>query len=315
MKKFVLKLILFTITIIILAYALQWFIDTGLKKSNYSPEYKEWYEIYKSNIKADIIIQGSSRSWVHFSPKALEDEFHLPAYNLGINGQQFPLQKWRFDMYMRYNKKPRYIIQSVDVNFFNNPNISYDFNQFIPYLNNEFENRFKNHSFFTELDFNLPLYKYTHTDGAAASGLLNFFNKSPRSNGKYKGFKAYAKNWNANLVDSFKLKNPKGFRVSFDNTTYALFNQFIQQCKKQNIELILVYSPVHASLQNQIINRDSIKNIFLELSKNNNIKYLDYSEIPLCSDTAYFYNANHMNAKGVEIFNKILVSDLKKIIK
>lgn len=315
MKKFLLKLIIFTIIITALAYVLQWVIDTGLKKSSYSPEYKEWYDIYNSKIKADVIIQGSSRSWVHFSPKALEDEFHLKAYNLGINGQQFPIQKWRFDMYTRYNQKPRYIIQSVDANFFNNPVVSYDFNQFIPYLNKEFENRFKNHSFFNDLDFTLPLYKYTHTDGAAAAGILNFFNKSPRDNGKYKGFKAYTKSWSANLVDSFKLNNPNGFRVDFDTSTYSLFKQFIQQCKNQHIELILVYTPVHVSLQNQIINRDSIKNIFMDLSKTNNIKYLDYTTIPLCADTTYFYNANHMNSKGVDIFNKLLVTDLKKIIK
>lgn len=315
MKKFALKLILFFVLTIIAAYLLQWVIDTGLKKSSYSAEYKEWYEIYHSKIDAKIIIQGSSRSWVHFSPKELETAFNMPAYNLGLNGQAYPMQKWRFDIFMKYNKKPDYLIQSVDANFFNNPVITYDYNQFIPYLNKDFDNRFKNHSFFKREDFLIPLYKYTHTDGAATAGIFNFFNKAPKNNGKYKGFKSYSKNWNRAFIDSAIASTPNGFNVGFDTTAYHQFLDMINRCKSENIRLILVYSPVHASLQKLILNKDSIVSVFKDLSVKNNLSYFDYSNIPLCSDTTYFYNANHLNTKGVEVFNKLLINDLKTVIR
>ena len=89
----------------------------------------------------------------------------------------------------------------------------------------------------------------------------------------------------------------------------------INRCKSENIRLILVYSPVHTSLQKLILNKDSIVSVFKDLSVKNNLSYFDYSNIPLCSDTTYFYNANHLNTKGVEVFNKLLINDLKTVIR
>lgn len=315
MKKLLYKLVIFILITVPLCYAFQWIIDTGLKKSNFSPEYKEWNDIVKSKINAAILIQGSSRAWVHISPKALEDSFKIPAYNLGMDGQNFPIQKARYDIYRKYNKKPAYIIQAVDVNFFNNPVVSYDFNQFIPYLNEDFGTILKEHSFFTYKDFTFPLYKYSHSPGIATEGFISFFRSGVKDNGKYKGFRSYNSNWNPIMLDTFARNHPNGFNVAVDTGTITKFEQFIQDCKKEQIKLILVYTPVERNFQNLLTNRDSIINIFTRFAEKYPVTYLDYSKNSICTDTSLFYNPNHLNAKGVDSFNKLLLNDLKQIIK
>ncbi|MDB5147631.1 MAG: hypothetical protein JWQ57_1651, partial [Mucilaginibacter sp.] len=134
LKKFLINLSVFVILYLILAYPLQYIVDTGLKKSDFSSEYKEWDDITKSRINADIIIQGSSKAWKQISPKKFEQAFKLSTYNLGMDGQHFPMQKWRSDVYLKYNKKPKYIIQIVALTELQNPVIQYNYTQYIPYL-------------------------------------------------------------------------------------------------------------------------------------------------------------------------------------
>ena len=40
---------------------------------------------------------------------------------------------------------------------------------------------------------------------------------------------------------------------------------------------------------------------------------LDYTHNPICYDTAYFYNAQHLNRKGAEKFSRILAHDLDSL--
>lgn len=56
-------------------------------------------------------------------------------------------------------------------------------------------------------------------------------------------------------------------------------------------------------------------NFYKKLSKNYTLKFLDYSKDTLCNDTAMFYDYNHLNTKGVLVFNHQLVNDLKDYIK
>jgi hypothetical protein len=43
------------------------------------------------------------------------------------------------------------------------------------------------------------------------------------------------------------------------------------------------------------------------------IPILDYSDIPMCYDTAYFYNATHLNKTGAELFTTKLAHDIDSI--
>ncbi len=53
--------------------------------------------------------------------------------------------------------------------------------------------------------------------------------------------------------------------------------------------------------------------MYLNLASKYNVPILDYTHDSICYDTAYFYNAQHLNRKGAEKFSLQLAHDLKAI--
>ena len=312
MKTFLKKSLLFLAILVAGAYLLQGIIDFGLKKSNFSIENKEWYNLMNSKINSDIIIQGSSRARFHISPSHLEKQFGLSAYNLGISGAGFPTQQYRLSQYLKHNKKPKYIIQQVDNILFGYG--SYDPVQYVPYLNQEVLNVFKGRTIFTKWDIYIPLYKYSHVVGTAGTGLTSIFHSGAKENGNVKGFRTYMHPYNRKLLDTLSVRNPKGVNPVISVTAYAKFIDFIKYCKQQNIKLILVFTPSYIGYQNILVDKNAASNRFLNLSKMYNVPYLDYTKDPICLDTANFFDYYHMNTRGAEAFNKKLVVDLKPFV-
>ncbi len=311
MKKFIINLLVFLGAYLAVAYPLQWVVDTGLKKSDFSNEYKEWDDITKSRINADILIQGSSKARLQISPAEFEQAFNQSAYNLGMDGQHFRVQKWRFDVYLKYNKKPKYIIQVIALHELLHDELDYNYTQFIPYLNEGFIQRFGGHGFLNDLDFYVPLYKYCHVTGMIEAGATNFFRKHDNRHYKYKGFRPSAKHWTDDELIAFKQSYPHGMNIVIDHTAYLDFIDLVKRCKKENIDLILVCPPTPFVLQNLILNRDSVMGVYKNIANKFKLKYLDYSRDTICSDTAMFYNYDHLNTRGVAVFNKQLINDLK----
>ena len=315
MKFFLTRLAVFICICLVLAYSLQWVADTGLKKSDFSIDYKEWNDITESRINADIIVLGSSKAWKQVSPKEFEQNFKLSTYNLGMDGHDFPMQKWRFDTYLKYNSKPKFVIQIIALNELSNPQIEFHYIQFIPYLNRDYIKTFGGHSYLSYLDFYIPLYKYCHNTGTLETGLISFFSKHQKGNNKYKGFLSTNAHWDNKDLTAIKKKYPNGITAQIDPVANADFIDLIRTCKKENIDLILVYPPTTDIFQNMIVNRSEIMNFYQNLSAVYKLKYLNYSKDTICADTAMFYNFNHLNTRGVTIFNKQLINDLKDEIK
>lgn len=315
MKKFIKNIFIFLIIFLALAYPLQWIIDTGLKKSDYSTEYKEWDDITQSRINADIIIMGSSKAWRHISPYEFEQAFKLSTYNLGMDGQCFRMEKWRFDVYNKYNKKPQYIIQIIGHSELDNPSADYNYTQFLPYFKEGYIERFGDHGFLNWKDFYIPLYKYTHNTGIMKAGLANLFNRTDSRKYKYKGFLPLNWHWSDSTFSCTKKKYPHGMKVDISPVTYADLINYIEYCKKENIKLILVDVPTYIGFQNLELNTNYVTNTYKSLAVKYGLKYLDYTKDTICRDTAMFYNSNHLNPRGVAIFNKQLINDLRDEIK
>ena len=314
MKKFLFKLAIFITPIILIAYVSQAFIDKSLKRTNYSSNYNEWNDIFESKINADLIIQGSSRAINHISPKHLDSIFKMNSYNLGMNGYEFQMQYYRFLIYMKYNKKPKYIIQTTDYRTLNKRTDLYMHEQFIPYLNNELiREAVIGYEGLDYRDIYIPLYKYIHNKSLFL-GSINSLKGDVTSNGKYKGFQSINRNWDTTFLN-FQKKNPNGYKSEIDSVTLRLFDSFVKYCSKNGIKLIFLNSPVYFEAKNLLKNSKTIDSLYLSYSQRYNIPYLNYSNDSICLDTANFCNSQHLNSRGVIKFNSILSHDLKTIIK
>ena len=79
--------------------------------------------------------------------------------------------------------------------------------------------------------------------------------------------------------------------------------------------MIFVYTPEHIEGQHFVSNRAEIMAFYKKIADKYNIPFIDYSADSMCYNKDYFYNSEHLNLKGANMFSQKLASDLKKIIK
>lgn len=311
MKYFVKKLIYFFIPIVILAIPTDFIISYILKQSHLSSgEFEVWNDIFQGNIKANIAIMGSSRAVVQFNTKILERNLRLNVYNFGMNGNRFHIQYFRHLQYLKYNIKPENLIISLDVFEFQTKRNFYYPQQFLPYMlwNRDMFDNLSKYDNFKKIDFFIPLIRF-YDFKRHIRDAVNEIIKRKSKKYRYKGFNARNFSWNNDLQNA--KKKMKEYVVKIDTTTFNLFNNFITDCQNNRIKVILVYSPEYIEGQQFVTNRKEIMKIYKNLALKHNLELLDYSDCDISYNKDFFYNSNHLNSKGADLFTRKLVEDLK----
>lgn len=312
MRKFILKILYFTIPIILLIYPLDLIISNLISNSeDYAlGETKVWNDIYNGNVNSELVVYGSSRAWVQFNSKILADELNQSTYNLGVDGHNFKLQYFRHKELLRFNTKPKKIIMSVDIFSLKFQNELYNQQQFLPFMlwNENIKDYLSKYIGFSVYDFYIPLFRYKGSLNIFKTIIYNLLGKEPEFR-RVKGYRAVEEHWNNDFYNA-KSKNDF-YEVKIDSETSNLFESFIIECKNEKIELILVFSPEYIEGQNYVKNRVELITKYQNFANKYNLLFLDYSNNPICFEKKYYYNAQHLNKDGSEAFIKQLVKDLK----
>jgi hypothetical protein len=317
MKLFVLKSLIFFSILYVISLGLSYSIDLGLKKSD-DDSFKVLNTIYRGNLNLDLVVQGSSKAFVQISPQILDTVLKLNSYNFGMNGHHFIMENARFEFFLKHNRKPQYIIQVVDYATLSKRIDLYEKEQFLPYYNDSILHaaikQYEGYYWYENL---IPLSKYWSKVKLVNEGLkLEFAHSSKQTKTLlYKGYQANDKPWDYSF-DEFKKEYPHGLKQIVHEPSVACFDKFLQKTKKSNINVILVYTPEYYESPDYITNLDSIKNIYTSLARKYNLTYLDYSLDSICLQKKYFYNSQHLNKNGAELFTIKLARDLiaQKII-
>lgn len=313
MKKFGLTLILFSIPLCILAGLGNYFINQSLRKSNHK-YYVVWNDLVSGNINSDVVVYGTSRARAHINSKILEDSLKFSTYNLGIDGYTFDMEYYRHKLILENNKKPKYIIQTLDYHMLGKIKDLYQYEQFYPYFENKtIVNTIKNYNGLNRWDYQLPLVRYYGSKEQIFSAINILLRPSHNKGNRYKGFYNYNQVWTDDLKKAKKSK--KAIFQKIDKQSLVLFEKLIVDTKKMGIEMIFVYTPEHIDGQNFVSNRTEIMRLYNKLAVQYDIPFIDYSSDPMCLNRNYFYNSEHLNLKGTNLFSSKLASDLKKYIK
>ncbi|HOY41629.1 MAG TPA: hypothetical protein PLX60_07195 [Chitinophagales bacterium] len=315
MKSLIVKSIVIAVVLFLCGSLWQRIVDKGLKQSaEYGPVYSEWDSIYKGGIDADILIMGSSRAAILVNPEVISDSFNTTCYNIGIDGHKFLTQYYRYFIYEKYNKAPKTIILSLDIFTLIRTKDFFGYEQFIPYLDDTLiRNIVKPFDVFTWKDFYIPMVKFTHRKDMILDGTLASLRPSVIKNTKKRGFISIDKSWDTAFVrNALDLMYVDGFTAKIDSQTNNLFFSFIEYCKSKKIQLIMVYPPEYAGNLNLCTNRKYIMNYYNNIATSRKIPYYNYMDYPqIANDTALFFDSQHMNTKGVKLFNEKLVNDIK----
>jgi len=243
MNQFIKKVSLFVVSTIVLLYLVQYIIDTGLHKANVNV-YHDWNIVFNGEASSDIIILGNSRAKVHFDSKIIEDKTQLSCYNLGLDGAGLLMQQTKLNSYLLYNKKPKIIIQNIDILSFN-PNNEIAFKEtFLPYIDkSEIYNPLSKIDSNLWKDKYLPLYKYHSYPSYFLLGFASFFNLAPPLYSKYRGYEAREIDW----IGSNLKANENIIKDEQYNYDFSILKKIEKFCDKNGILLILVITPQYSS--------------------------------------------------------------------
>jgi hypothetical protein len=312
MKKFVIKSLIFALSFLAMAYVTDEITSDSLRKSKQG-YFGVWNVLLTGKINADIVINGSSRAWVQIDPAVLERQFHKRTYNIGIDAYAFHMQYCRYLLLVQRSKIPKTIIQVLDYSIFNKAEYLYYPDQFFPYLSDSTINKcISEYKGISRLDQMIPFFRYrgkTQLFSHAAKILLRPDLNEPD---RYNGFQAQNFPWNDDL-EKAKLSFPN-YHEPVDSSVVNLFRKYIEDCQHRGIKLIFVYPPDYIEGQDFVKNRKDIFALFERIAKHYQIPYYDYSNHPMAMERKYFYNTEHLNASGSELFTRIFCADLRSII-
>jgi hypothetical protein len=249
-----------------------------------------------NNKEVDILFLGSSHAYRGFDSEIFNKN-GFTVFNLG-SGAQTPIQtNILLERYLdRINPKlviyevypETFVIDGVESSL---DIISNDQNDWY-----SFEMAFKLNNIKT---YNVLLYA-TITD---LFNLNSSFHESRRktndtyiSNGYVKKDLMYYK---PSLFDKTEIK--------FNDDQIEIFEKILKNLKGKNIEVILVYAPITKSLYSSYLNKTYYDSIM-----KNYAEYYNFNEILILNDSIHFYDSNHLNQNGVDIFNNKLIDILKK---
>lgn len=311
MKRFLTHVVLFTLPLVVFAYFLDYYISKNMYRlGDLYQDVQETQKIYDGAINSDILIVGSSRAEFFLESDWIENETQLSTYNIGSSGSNWHDIKFKLEEYLKYNKKPKYLVFNVDVHTFKHDDINkqkhrkrYDY---LPYTlyNLEFSRIYDLNLF----DIYLPLVRYAGEHKLMKQVLNLTFKNQVQKNDKIKGFLAVNRPWNGQ--DQLK----KIERIDLKEMSYFQdFKYFMDQNFKES-KVICVSAPYFIAYERKLENYDT----FLKYTKNQleekNITYIDLSRLEMRFDKSYFYNNLHTNGKGARLYTTIFTNILKENI-
>jgi len=307
MKKLLLNILVFAILAIVI-FAL---MNSRLKHTVHPNDYYflKYREISNLATNADNIIIGTSHAVHGIQPEIL-DKMGISFYNFAYNGAntEFYLL-WYENIFRPYYKKPKYIIISIDMDYFNDKWLWRNYEQDSEYFpENVFlrnlieENGLKK----SMLMYNrCPVIKYRKS-------LKNYFHHDsyPVIMAKFKdGFVPYEIK-NAKITEF-----PRG-ELSLNAVQHSGFERFIRLLFDDGIKIIFIDIPTY-NPDFQPDTNSEIYAYYKALSKKYSIPFINYNadrRSSLNSNKIYYSDGGHLNNMGSYEFSNRLIEDLKKIM-
>lgn len=89
---------------------------------------------------------------------------------------------------------------------------------------------------------------------------------------------------------------------------------FLAECGRDGIMVVLVYPPEYFKARDMLNNREEIFTIYRRLAQKYRLEFIDYSYDAMAYDTKYFYNSQHLNKLGSELFSARFADTLAGLV-
>ena len=311
MNKFLLKFLVFALLVFVLALGLDWLICRGLLRMD-DYRFQDYRAMLEGGMDNDILIMGNSRGKSHFDTRVIDSLSQKHSFNIGIGGYPINAQLLKYQLYREHNRKPDLIIQNVDystIRVMSDIRNQHESEQFFPLVYDKTMRKQLRENGYGFGELNLPLYRLFGYQQAIKNGLLEALHiKHYSSHPSYKGFLAEKGRWNGTELERMKPE-----QVDLSEEGRALFEKYLAQCRADSIQVVLVNSPMYAEAQKKLIGYGDARAYFEKVAEEYGCLYLDYTDAPVCLDTANFVVSVHLNARAAREFTETLIEDLKSL--
>ena len=313
MKRFICKCSLFALLAVVGAILLQQIVDHGLKKmTSHTATQTSISQLLSDTLNADIVIMGNSRALCSYNTAIMEKETGMKTWNIGVSGQPFGISYLRYQLYAWHNKQPKLLIINIDNTELEMISNGFGREEYYPYFSDNMVRSYLDVYGFTWKDIYVPMYKYFGDYKLIAYGLMSSVGLYPfASQQHYHGF------FNCDLpFDGQRLHEILSQKeldpACCESDAIQLLEKFLGDLDRQPIHVIFCYAPQYQLLYKRLQLSDCM-NVYHQFSDRYNIPLLDYSSISWGNDSSYFYNANHINLLGSELFTTQLVHDIDSL--
>lgn len=306
MRRFLIKLVLFILPILVIAYPIDVFISKNLYRSgSFFGDVPELKEIHEGSINAEILIIGSSRAEVHFDSRVIMRETNKKTYNIGLSGADWNLIKHRLDTYLEFNQPPDYLIVNIDVGTFSVFTPKYKVRPpLLPYM--LYDKRTYGVYDVPFEDFAFPLVRYIGNRKVIFDALTLWWQGKIKPTEKHFGFRAVDEPFDDTKIDFFKRKD-----FTYLDIPPSEFYNYIETTLPKT-KIIGVHTPIFIDSLSSM-NLENIRtNCFRDEFEKRNWVFLDYSKSEISLDISNFYNSIHMNVAGVNKFMDLFIKDLDR---
>lgn len=321
MRSFFVFLSKLILVIFFISFTIEFVSDRGLSKLKNSV-YNDWNNILQGNLNSEVIIMGSSRGFVSYDSQIISRKLNLSTHNLSFNAAGFQLQQEKLDIYLKYNRKPKIIIQNIDLAHFNTNDVIPDENQFLPFINNfevnnlllKYDEKYKVLKYFS-------LLKYNQNIGLLKLGVVsNFYQNDIENQSTYNGYCPQNIPFKVDYHNLKKLDNILNENVNL-NFYKSKLDKIIKFYKKKvgsETQIIFVWAPEHnlrLQAKYEKIYIPIIKELITIDEQNENIHFINFFNDKILNSDEYFYDTFHLNKKGSKIFSTMLSDKITKIVK
>lgn len=308
----VLRIVLFFGLFIGLLYLIDFGVRQGLRRHRTSA-FGVSNRVMDGKANAEILVSGSSRALTHYDSRIIQQVTGRSTFNIGRNGSQTDMQVAYLKAYLRNNTPPKLVVHNLDLYSFLTSHEIYDAAQYLPYLNEE--------SIFQGIRRvypdawkwrRIPLYGYLVEDMRFTwiYGLLGLTGWQPKED-QHGGFLPRYREWTGEF-DDFRRKNPKGVRFGMEAQGIKDLTEIAEICHQRGIPLLFVYSPEYYEMVALELDRPEIFAEFKVISERYGISIWDYTSSDISRNQQNFYNSQHLNATGAELFTKDFAERLTK---
>ena len=297
--------------VLLVAVMLDMMISLGLSNTD-CYRYQTYSDIYKGNMKYDVLIMGNSKAFSHYNPRIIDSICGVNSYSLGVAGYPISVQIATYHCYKSHNGIPKLIVQEADFLTLSVMDIrhQHDSERFFPMVYDKCMRKELKALGYGFMELYCPLYRYFGYQQVIKNGLLEFLRiKHFIDRPAYKGFSPFKDEWdgtNVSAIDSIT--------GTLDEDAILLFEEYLDECKKDGVNVLLVNSPVYISTTRKVKNMDEINDYFESVGQKFGCKYLNYTEnYELCNDTLNFSHSVHLNSIATDRFSTDFAHDLNSL--